>query len=66
MVFNGKNKTKGKELLQIFQCLFRRVKVGFGLIFSIAQFYANKYNFLFDSWIGIEFYQTFLELLFYI
>jgi hypothetical protein len=31
MVFNGKNKTKGKELLQIFQCLFRRVKVGFGL-----------------------------------
>ena len=35
-------------------------------IISNAQYYSNKYNFLFDQWIGLKFYQKFSKILLYI
>jgi hypothetical protein len=41
-VFISYKKIKGRQVLQRFSCLFRRLKVSFGLIFSNAQFYAKQ------------------------
>ena len=53
----------GNDSFQVQKSFFTRI---LRLIFSIIYFYANKYNFLFNHWIQMKFYQTFLEVLFYI